>query len=195
MDQLSGGWLERDKFFPKIHVCAAQAAIYNHTANHHMRGTVKCRWIKLIDSLGPSDPDEATFTKLPNGDYLETGSMPSPDHNDAVTEFEEVWRRGVLVPGSECAWIIQSVDGKTFLGRVGGSYLVLSEGKGGVFNARREEWDEQDGWRINYAIGNVEGLPRLASIGDQINSESSWSIGEKVVVLGNDYIVRAFEEL
>jgi Protein HRI1 len=160
-----------------------------------MRGTVKCRWIKLIDSLGPSDPDEATFTKLPNGDYLETGSMPSPNHNDDVTEFEEVWRRGALLPGSECAWIIQSVDGKTFLGRVGGSYLALSEGKGGVFNARREEWDEQDGWRIIYAIGNVEGLPRLASSGNQIKKEASWSIGEKVVVLGNDYVVRGFEEL
>jgi hypothetical protein len=158
-------------------------------------GTVKCRWIKLIDSLGPSDPDEATFTKLGNGDYLETGSMPSPDHNDVVTKFEEVWRRGVLLPGSEFAWIIQSVDGKTFMGRVGGSYLALSEGNGDVFNARREEWDEQEGWRINYAIGNVEGLPRLASISDQIKSESSWSIGDKVVVLGNDYIVRGFEEL
>jgi hypothetical protein len=87
------------------------------------------------------------------------------------------------------------VDGKTFLGRVGGSYLALSEGKGGVFNARREEWDEQDGWRIIYAIGNVEGLPRLASSGNQIKNEASWSIGEKVVVLGNDYVVRGFEEL
>jgi hypothetical protein len=88
--------------------------------------------------LGPSDPDEATFTKLTNGDYLETGSMPSPDDNDVVTKFEEVWRRGILVPGSKFAWIIQSLDGKTFMGRVGGSYLALGEGNGGVYNARRE---------------------------------------------------------
>jgi len=99
------------------------------------------------------------------------------------------------VPGSACAWIIQSVDGKTFLGRVGGSYLALSEEKRGVFKARREEWDEQDGWKIIYAIGSAEGLPRLASIGNQIKDEASWSIGERVVVLGSDYIVRGFEGL
>ena len=120
--------------------------------------------------------------------------MPCPEKNDVVTVFEEVWRKVALLPGPKRAWIVQSVDGKTFIGRIGGAYIALSE-KGGEFVARREEWDEQEGWRINYAIGNVEGLPSPASIGDQFNGESSWKIGEKVVIVGSDYIVRGFEDL
>ncbi|OBT49548.1 hypothetical protein VE04_10028, partial [Pseudogymnoascus sp. 24MN13] len=78
--------------------------------NTLVMNVVKCRWIKAIDSLGPSDPDEGIFSPLPNGDDLETGSMPCAHKNDAVTDYEEVWRKLDLVPGPKRAWIIQTVE-------------------------------------------------------------------------------------
>ncbi|KFY70834.1 hypothetical protein V498_10185, partial [Pseudogymnoascus sp. VKM F-4517 (FW-2822)] len=76
----------------------------------HPSPRLKCRWIKAIDSLGPSDPDEGVFTPLPNGDDLETGSMPCAHKGDAVTEYEEVWRKLDPVAGPKRAWIVQSVE-------------------------------------------------------------------------------------
>jgi hypothetical protein len=156
---------------------------------------VKCRWIKLIDSLGSSEPDEGVFTKLPNGDDLETGSMPCAERGGAITEYEEVWRTLKPVPGPKRAWILQSVDGKTFLGRIGGGFMALSERAGG-FSARSEQWSDDDGWRIKYAIGELKGVPSFASIDRrQITGEADWKTGGKAEVLGVKYIVRAFEEL
>jgi len=157
---------------------------------------VKCRWIKTIDSLGPSDPDEGEFTKLPNGDDLETGEMPCAEKGDVVTKYEEVWRQLKPLPGPKHAWIIQSVDGKTFLGRIGGGFMALSQKVVGKFSARSEEWNEQEGWKTKYAIGEVGGVSSFASIGSgEIEGESSWKIGEKVEVQGGEYIVRSFEVL
>lgn len=157
---------------------------------------LKCRWIKTIDSLGPSEPDEGEFTKLPNGDYLETGSMPYAEKDGAVTEYEEVFRELELLPGANRAWIIQSVDGKIFLGRVGGRYMALSGKEGTGFGARSEEWNEDEGWKTKYAIGELGDVPSFAGIGGgQITGEEAWKVGEKVEVLGDEYIVRGFEDL
>lgn len=167
--------------------------IYMPKANH---GTVKCRWIKTIDSLGPSEPDEGEFTKLPNDDYLETGSMPYAENGGVVTEYEEVFRELELLLGAKRAWIIQSIDGKKFLGRVGGRYMALSGKEGTEFGARSEEWNEDEGWKTKYAIGELSGVPSFASIGSgQVTGEESWKVGEKVKVLGDEYIVRGFEDL
>lgn len=70
------------------------------------------------------------FTTLPNGDDLETGSMPCANRANAVTEYEEVWRKLSPRPGPKLAWILQSVEGKTFLGRIGGGYMALSQEAG-----------------------------------------------------------------
>jgi hypothetical protein len=157
---------------------------------------VKCRWIKEIDSLGPSDPDEGEFTKLPNGDYLETGSMPYAERGGIMTEYEEVFRELAPLPGPKHAWIIQSADGKTFLGRVGGGFMALSEIAGGAFSARSEEWNEKEGWKTKYTIGGVGGVPSFASVrSSEIEGESTWKVGEKVEVMGVEYIVRGFEDL
>jgi hypothetical protein len=43
-------------------------------------------------------------------------------------EFEEVWRRLPPIIGAKHAWILQGVDGKTFLGKNGGGYMALYEG-------------------------------------------------------------------
>lgn len=89
--------------------------------------------------------DCGTFVSLPNGDELETGSMPRPDLPGApVTEYEEVWRElafkeGPEGPGKGISWVLESDDGesgeeegdvtvtKTFLGRIWGSYLALQQ--------------------------------------------------------------------
>jgi hypothetical protein len=156
---------------------------------------VKCRWIKLIDSLGPSDPDEGSFTTLPNGDDLETGSMPHPD-TGKVTEYEEVWRNLKPREGVAWAWILQSVDGKTFLGRIGGGYMALRQGEGKAFGARREEWDVDKGWSVKYEIGVVGGMPSLAAVGEDVfDGERGWIVGDNVEVLGEQFVVRAWDGL
>lgn len=161
--------------------------------------TVKCRWIKAIDSLGPSDPDEGIFSPLPNGDDLETGSMPCAHKNDAVTDYEEVWRKLSPVPGPKRAWIIQSVEnsprGGTFLGRVAGSFMALRESEGLPFSVRSERLDENAQWNVIYAIGKVEDVPSFAGVGVEFEGEEDWKEGDTVSVLGAKYMVRAFEDL
>lgn len=157
---------------------------------------MQCRWIKIIDSLGSAEPDEGTFTPLANGDDLETGSMPCAERGNAVTEYEEVWRKLCPRPGPEHGWILQSVAGKTFLGRIGGGYLALSKEEGRKFGARSEEWDPENGWKVKYAIGDVESVPSFAGTGSELlDGEASWKIGERVVVFGKEYVVRAFEDV
>lgn len=157
---------------------------------------MKCRWVKTIDSLGPSDPDEGTFTTLPSGDDLEVGSMPYPERNNEVTEYEEVWRKLTPTPGSKYAWILESVDRKTFLGRVGGAFLALHEGQDNSFGARSEEWTESDGWKVKYAIGAVSGVfsPSAGQQSD-FQAEVGWKVHEKVIVGGGEFIVRGLQSL
>lgn len=88
--------------------------------------------------------DCGTFVTLPNGDDLETGSMPRPDLPGAPeTEYEEVWRElpfkeGPEGPGKGMSWVLESDDGelegegevtvvKTFLGRLWGTYMALQQ--------------------------------------------------------------------
>jgi hypothetical protein len=161
---------------------------------------VKCRWLHTIDSNGFTAPDEGSFTDMPNGDSLEVGSMPCPERGGAVTDYEEVWRVMDPVPGPKRAWILESVDGnerKTFLGRIGGGYMALSDRKGTKFAARSEEWDEtKKSWNTKYSIGDGEEVPSLAGIAQEgFEDEESWTEGGKVVVAGTEYMVRAFEGL
>ncbi|KFZ23074.1 hypothetical protein V502_02436 [Pseudogymnoascus sp. VKM F-4520 (FW-2644)] len=164
------------------------------------KNPLKCRWIKVIDSLGPSDPDEGIFSPLPNGDDLETGSMPCAHKNDVVTDYEEVWRNLDLVPGPKRAWIIQSVEnsprGGTFLGRVAGSFMALRQSDDLSFSVRSEGLDENAQWNVIYAVGQVEGVPSLAGVGiSEFEGEEEWKEGNIVSVLGTKYVVRAFEDL
>ncbi|KAJ5679172.1 hypothetical protein N7462_007416 [Penicillium macrosclerotiorum] len=89
--------------------------------------------------------DCGTFVSLPNGDDLETGSMPRPDIPGApMTDYEEAWRELPFRAGPEgekkgLSWILESVDGgafqdgeevtvtKKFLGRIWGTYLALQQ--------------------------------------------------------------------
>ena len=122
--------------------------------------------------------------------------MPYPERNNAVTEYEEVWRQLAPRAGVKRAWILQSADGNCFLGRIGGSFMALCEGKE-EFGARREEWDvDARRWSVKYAIGGVEGVPSFAGVGsEEFEGERGWKEGENVKVLGKEYIVRALEAL
>ncbi|KAL1885598.1 hypothetical protein Plec18167_001093 [Paecilomyces lecythidis] len=102
-----------------------------------------------LDSHGEfSSSDLGTFSKLPTGDDLETGSMPRPDVSGApITEYEEVWRElePNQAPESDAdkpqSWIVESVDEqdgngagaeekrvvKTFLGRIASTYVALRQ--------------------------------------------------------------------
>lgn len=122
--------------------------------------------------------------------------MPCPEKGGAVTEYEEVWRRLSPREGVKHAWILQSVDEKTFLGRIGGGYMALREGEGRKFGARREEWDVNHGWSVRYQIGEVEGVPSLAAVGKNLfEGEESWKVGDTVEISGKEYVVRAWEDL
>lgn len=173
--------------------------------------------------------DCGTFVSLPNGDDLETGSMPRPDLPGApVTEYEEVWRELPFKEGPEgsrkgVSWVLESDDGgeglvgevrvsKTFLCRIWGMYLALQQfqthkprmdGDGNGFvrvtgdevSARREEWSSGSGWRERYVDGpEGDALPSMIhGLGE---GQGSWRVpGEKVVVQGRPFVVRAFEEI
>ncbi|KAJ5245966.1 hypothetical protein N7468_000949 [Penicillium chermesinum] len=173
--------------------------------------------------------DCGTFVSLPNGDELETGSMPRPDLPGApVTDYEEVWRElpfkeGPEGPNRGISWILESDDSdldnqaesttvtKTFLGRIWGTFLALQQEQtvvrqknsagdwvirksGNEVSARREEWNA--GWQNKYVVG-AEGalLPSMkAGLGEE--GTKPWrTVGEKIVIKGKRFIVRAFEEI
>ncbi|GAA5923207.1 hypothetical protein JCM1841_005930 [Sporobolomyces salmonicolor] len=126
---------------------------------------VRARFTPVIDSRRPlasspstappsedtsAEPDEGTFTPLPNGDVLETGSMLNPD-TGLVQEYEEIWRRWPLQAGKgkgKVEVIIlesRSTRGRAFLGRVGDYEIGMEDaerGFGVVRRVRREgEWE------------------------------------------------------
>lgn len=159
---------------------------------------MKCRWVHIIDSNSAhATPDEGSFSKLPNGDDLEIGSMPCPEKGGVITPYEEVWRKIPPSPGSDLSWILQSFgDGKTFIGRIGGGFIALKQGEK-EFIAVNETWDSSQGkWMRKYAIGESEGCLSMVSAASRtLPGEEEWAIGATVEVLGEKYVVKAFERL
>ena len=126
--------------------------------------------------------------------------MACPARNGAVTPYEEVWRELSPLAGPRWGWILQSSgdDEKAFLARIGGGYLALCEGRE-EFGARREEWEskgEGSGeWVVKYALGDVSTLPSLREVGEMVDGEEGWSLGDVVSVGGKEFVVRAYERL
>lgn len=210
---------------------------------HHVYpfSTEKVLFTHELDSHGEfSSSDLGTFSRLPNGDDLETGSMPRPNlPGNPVTEYEEVWRELSPLKGPEflsdhdkqLAWILESVEEqegnevgenhlvKTFLGKIGGTYVALQQGQahrletghdgkskvtksGGSVVARREEWSEGESggsgkWIVKYVAGyENDALPALSMQLDgkfEWEGKGSWKEGDVVLVHGQKYIIRAFE--
>ncbi|RMJ23376.1 hypothetical protein PHISP_05762 [Aspergillus sp. HF37] len=109
--------------------------------------------------------DPCPFIALPNGDDLETGTMPRPDMPGApMTGYEEVWRylpphEGPEGPGNGFSWILESDDGdlgegqfhiqKVFLARICGTYLALHQGQ------TRVRTQTAQGWAVKVSGGDV----------------------------------------
>jgi hypothetical protein len=123
------------------------------------------------------------------------------------------------------SWILESDDkninvsengeevtvAKIFFGRIWGTYLAFqqvqthsqqkdAEGNlslkrtGAEVSARREEWSS--GWEEKYVVGpDGATLPSMKN-GFEGEGQGSWRVpGEKVVIQGKSFIVRAFEEI
>lgn len=146
--------------------------------------------------MGTEDSDDVgEFEDLPNGDALEKGSMPSPENNDRVTDYEEVWG-SLPVPSTEQpAWILRSKDetGVTFLGRVGNYYQAMRKSKDGAFAASREEYVGKS-WQVKYAIKS-DALPSISQLGEEAFEGKSWSTGQELSIRGLEYTIIALERM
>ena len=172
-----------------------------------------CKWTHWIDSRGYTEPDIGSFQPLDSSggsDTLETGSMINPETN-VETPYEEVWRSlpASFVDRFGSAWILRSIDKKTFLGRVGGDFLALKGGNEGPvgekgFCARRESWDgEKHCWTVRREAGdseNLHGLPSMTTSkgkGDE-TKEAVWEQrgkeGDVVDFFGEQYVLCALEK-
>ncbi|RDW64319.1 uncharacterized protein DSM5745_09730 [Aspergillus mulundensis] len=164
--------------------------------------------------------DCGTFSTLPNGDDLEVGVMPRPDLPGApVSEYEEVWRELPFprMEGREnVSFVMESATGgtlgegeekevtRTFIGGIWGTYIALRQRQvlvrpvgetkivvrsGGEVSARREDF-VHGGFEVKYSLGSeADKLPTR----EDIRSPSSDGAPEKLVVCGQEYIVRSWE--
>ncbi|KAJ5703253.1 hypothetical protein N7493_011642 [Penicillium malachiteum] len=128
---------------------------------------VKTFFTRELDSLNEIGiVDLGNFSRLPNGDDLETGEMPRADLPGApMTTFEEVWRELPFREGPEgtkkgISWVLESDDSeldfgeggegeatltKIFFGRIWGTFLAFKQvqthtrqkGSDGTFSLKR----------------------------------------------------------
>lgn len=144
-----------------------------------------------------------------------------------MTDYEEIWRylpirKSPEGPGNGVAWVLESDDGdlgegqynitKVFMGRIGGTYLVLYQEQthvrsrssggewsdkitGGDVSSRLEEWIDGH-WKVKYALGPKSGsLPSMIKGIEGVGQGMRRASGERVIVDGQPYIVRAFDNL
>lgn len=167
--------------------------------------------------------DCGTFSALPNGDDLEVGVMPRPDLPGApVREYEEVWRElpFVRMEGHEnVSFVLESATGgtqlkegeekeitRTFIGAIWGSFIALRQTQvlarpigetrtviksGAEVSAKREDFVQGQGFVVRYSLGpEADELPTHSDI--QLPA-SDGSL-EKLVVCGQEYVVRSWEK-
>ncbi|KAI5208142.1 hypothetical protein E4T39_01485 [Aureobasidium subglaciale] len=154
---------------------------------------LKCQWSKEICSQNTESHDDVgEFQDLSNGDALEKGSMPNPDNNDEVQEYEEVWGNLDIPASEEPAWILRSKDenGIIFLGKVGDWFQVLRKREGG-FDVLREEKVEGK-WLQRYQVGQK--LPSIRELGEETFDPKDWKQDADVKVGGVTYKVYAVEK-
>lgn len=146
-------------------------------------------------SAAPPEPDIGLFAPpLPNGDVLETGSMPNPLSSDPSTAvpYEEIWRRLPLPPAPTVrATFLRSEGpgGRAFVGRVGGYQLGVCGPEAGFywFYARRSECLYGE-WRETRCVGGVPARQNLPLVPDAFAGKEGdeVALGDRVwVVLEN----------
>ncbi|KAK5046054.1 hypothetical protein LTR84_008511 [Exophiala bonariae] len=162
------------------------------------------------------EPDIGEFTKLPNGDDLETGVMTAPHLGGKIMPYEEIWREldpgvgqaGDGSDGKTSSWILESVDpssdaeatrlSKSYYARGGKFFLALRQVNitsppSISVSAIRQDWDaDKSAWVTKYAIGNVDGL---FSLGTGTDGAGDWKVGDEVKIglEGERCIVRALD--
>ncbi|KEF51601.1 uncharacterized protein A1O9_12236 [Exophiala aquamarina CBS 119918] len=150
------------------------------------------------------EPDVGEFTKLPNGDDLETGIMGAPHLGGKIMPYEEVWREldpqldlsGVSGRSKTSSWILESVDQpstkgdptvtKSYYAKAGNFFLALRQvtiarPSSISVSAIRMEWDtEKLSWNTKYKIGNVDGMFDLSQ--EAADGDGFWKVGDEVKV-------------
>lgn len=166
---------------------------------------------------GEEEPDVGEFTKLPNGDDLETGVMAASHLGGKIIPYEEIWREldpyydlvGVGGGGRTSSWILESVDQsntgegstltKSFYAKAGKFFLALRQVTISIpssisVSAIRQEWDAgKRAWNTKYKIGNVEGMFDLNQ--EAAGGDRDWKVGDEITVgLSNEFCtVRSIE--
>jgi hypothetical protein len=125
---------------------------------------------------------------LPNGDDLETGVF---NKEGIPTQYEEVWRDATTeMGGYGAAWIIQSSDGSTFLGRIGRMFIAMRQSPRG-FAVRREALSESsEHWVLIFEDGPTRNLPRAVDVISAVNCDME--IGGKLTVQNAEFLIRGF---
>lgn len=165
-----------------------------------------------------SNGDDLETGSMPRPDLP---GNPLTDYEEVWRELP--FRLGPEGPNKGISWVLESDTSvpdnqegihkvtKTFLGRVWGTFLALrqeqtivsskdpsgnwiSNKSGSEVAAKREEWDS--GWVNRYNVGNENATLPSIQAGLEGEAIGSWRVvGDKVSVGGEQYIVRAFEEL
>ncbi|KIW02723.1 uncharacterized protein PV09_06157 [Verruconis gallopava] len=172
--------------------------------------TSKVKFTHIIDSNhDPRDPhpapDVGEFSKLPNGDDLETGQMPNPAAGGKMMAYEEVWRElnwKVSPENTDMNWILEALDNhddnddlrcKTFYAKVGRYYLAAQKKErnhDAQFAAIRQDFQpETREWKVIYQIGDTSRLARYSAEDEEITN--AWSLADQVQYGGESCVVRA----
>jgi hypothetical protein len=156
-----------------------------------------------VGSAEPA-PDVGDFTKLPNGDDLETGEMPNYDGDGRNMPYEEVWRElDWSQPGAKSvSWILESIDpddgvqkNKTFYAKLGRYFLAVRkivDGREADYAALRIDFDKDNmEWKVRYEIGEVGDIGKKFASEIDATKQHQWRIGEEVVIFGERCFVKA----
>jgi len=143
------------------------------------------KFIHLVDSRVPHDPlsvkDEGLFTKLPNGDDLETGTMLNPSTGHEMS-YEEIWRT-LPVTTDKMTLLESSGDrDKTFLGRIGRWFqgIGVTDFDREVHAVRGEFID--GGWRTVFCVG-------VSGRAEYFEEKDEWKVGNEIEVNGRKWKV------
>ncbi|KAE8373943.1 hypothetical protein BDV26DRAFT_296423 [Aspergillus bertholletiae] len=171
------------------------------------------------------DVDCGTFTTLPNGDDLETGSMPRPDlPGSPMTEYEEVWRvltfrEGLEGPGKGVSWVLESKHdveigegeevevSRTFLARIWGTYLAIRQKQTHMRSVGSRDVVVKAGQGVSARReewGASAGWSAKYVLGAEggslpcardVESKELGAPGGTVLVKGEQYTLRSYEEI
>ncbi|KAL3494142.1 hypothetical protein BJX62DRAFT_198611 [Aspergillus germanicus] len=145
--------------------------------------------------------------------------------NSPVRDYEEVWRKFLFRRADAATGVsfvleaggdVQLEAGeekeavRTFIGAIWGTYIVLRQRQiltrpvgeaktvirsGGEVSARREDFVRGVGFQVKYSIGpEADQLPAQSDV-EASMKEGGFIPGKKVVVRGDEYVVRGLEDL